>query len=251
VPVRMWLVALAVTVPATATATACDEAQSTAPRSGPTTGSPSERAEAPSSSEPAAPSSATEADGGTPIAIEVLGESTAFAPGGDVEPIDAGVSGRECLLSEPLFGSCRAATGAGGAFVVTAEGSADAPGEWTIVARCGLTPAAPGASASGAFTPVVTDLGLAPYGEITGVTLLGPDRAEAALVYQPGGAACPTVWGLGEIDRTSLFTGGTDALNGAEDPLRFRDATGAEACAVADGEGGISVGTPDGADCRT
>jgi len=152
---------------------------------------------------------------------------------------------------EPLFGTCRATTGAGGAFVVTAEGDEDSPGEWNVVVRCGLRPAIPGASATGAFTPVMADLGLAPYGEVAGVTLLGTDSAEAAIVYQPAGASCPVVWALGGVDRASLFTGGTDALNGEESPLRFRDATGAEVCAVADGRGGITVGVPDGADCRS
>jgi hypothetical protein len=244
--VRTWLVALALTL-TTATVTSCGDAPSAAGPSSDTTtataseATASEATETPSTSEPV----------GEPVVIDVLGEASPFEPGGDAEPIEVSVSGRECVLSEPLFGSCRAATGAGGAFTVTAEGDPDSPSEWTVVARCGLTPAAPGASASGAFTPVLADIGLAPYGEVAGVTLLGPDGADAALVYQPQGAACPVVWGLGQVDRTSLFTGGTDALNGEEAPLRFRDATGAEACAVADGRGGISVGVPDGANCRS
>jgi hypothetical protein len=218
------------------------------PTSSPT--SPVASAEATASESAAAPP-ATEAVEGTAAHVDVLGAPSPFAPARDGEPMEVSVSGRECVLVEPLFGSCRAATGAGGAFVVTAEGVADSPGEWTVVARCGLAPAAPGAAASGAFAPVLADVGLAPYGDGAAVTLLGTDHAEAALVYQPAGAPCPVVWGLGQVSRTSLFTGGTDALNGDEDPLRFLDATGAEACAVADGNGGIRVGAPDGADCRS
>jgi hypothetical protein len=198
----------------------------------------------------AATESATASETVAPADVGVLGEPAGFEPGAEADAIEVSVSGRECVTSEPLFGSCRAATGAGGAFVVTAEGDPDSPSEWTLVARCGLAPAVPGAAASGSFTPVLADLALAPYGELAGVTMLGAEDAVAALVYQPQGATCPVVWGLGEIDRGSIFTGGTDALNGEESPLRFRSADGAEACAVADGQGGISVGVPDDAECR-
>ena len=92
------------------------------------------------------------------------------------------------------------------------------------------------------------DLGLEPYGDVVGVTLTG-DVAEGALVYHPEGVDCPVVWGLGEIERSSLFTGGTDALNGEPSPIWFVDAEGTEACAVADGQGGIKVGTKQGDDC--
>ena len=135
--------------------------------------------------------------------------------------------------------------------MVTSESSLDAPSTWNVVVRCGLLPSQPGAAAAGEFTPLVADLGLAPYGEVVGVTLLSADGAEAALVYQPEGADCPVVWGLGEVGSNSLFTGGIDALNGEENPLRFTDASGADACAVADGQGGISTGTADGTTCRT
>jgi hypothetical protein len=198
--------------------------------------------------ESATPSETTQV---APADVDVLGEPAGFESGAAADPIEVGVSGRQCVTSAPLFGSCRAATGAGAAFVVTAEGDPDAPADWTIVARCGLAPAVPGAAASGSFTPVLADLALAPYGELAGVTMLGAEDAVAALVYQPEGASCPVVWGLGEIDRGSIFTGGTDALNGEESPLRFRSADGADACAVADGHGGISVGVPAGAECRT
>jgi hypothetical protein len=248
--VKRLLTAVALTVAAALT-TSCGGSSdaggqsarpTTPPSSVPTT---SETASSETASTPTSEAPDTAAD------IAVLGGASSFeAGGGSAEPLQVDVAGRECVLSEPLFGSCRGATGAGGAFVVTAEGDPDSVSTWTVVARCGLAPAAAGASASGTFTPVMADLGLAPYGEVAGVTLLGPDHAEAALVYQPQGAACPTVWGLGEVDRASLFTGGTDALNGEESALRFRDATGAEACAVADGQGGIMVGTPDGEDCR-
>ena len=77
-------------------------------------------------------------------------------------------------------------------------------------------------------------------GEILGVTLIG-EAAEAALVYQPEGSECPVVWGLGAVDRSSLFLGGLDALSGESNPITFRDATGAERCARADGGGGITV----------
>jgi hypothetical protein len=237
---RTLLAALALTL---ATTASCGgDAPSTGDGAAPTTPAESEVTDA---------VPATEAADDAPADIEVLGEPSAFEPATGAEPIAVSVAGRECVLAEPLFGSCRAATGAGGAFVVTAEGDPDSPSEWNVVARCGLTPATPGASASGEFTPVMADLALAPYGEVAGVTLIGPDGAVAALVYQAPGTACPVVWGLGDVDRRSIFTGGTDALNGEESPLRFRDAEGADACAVADGEGGVTVGVPDGAGCRT
>lgn len=187
----------------------------------------------------------------TAAVSELLGEKTLFVPGGSgATDLDTAVKGRECVLAEALPLTCRASTGAGGAFVVTVEGVADAPGDFNVVVRCGLTPAAPSASASGPFQPITTDLGLAEYGEVAGITLRGADTAEAALVYLSADAECPIVWSLGEISRDSIFTGGTDALNGSEAPIRFLDAAGVDACAVADGQGGITVGTPRGDACR-
>jgi len=202
---------------------------------------------APTSESPAAEASVE----AVPDAVsEILGERSDFAAGaGGAAPLETDIEGRECLLREALNGSCRGAGGTGGDFVVTAEGSIDAPGEWNVVVRCGLEPAVPAASAQGAFTPVIADLGLAPYGDVIGITLLGASTAEAALIYQPDGAECPVVWGVGGVDSTSLFTGGTDALNGSESPLAFRNAQGSDACAVADGQGGITVGTPQGGKC--
>ncbi len=172
-------------------------------------------------------------------------------PGGSgAADLDSAVAGRECVLAEALPLTCRASTGAGGAFVVTAEGVADAPGDFNVVVRCGLTPAAPVASASGPFQPITADLGLAEYGEVVGVTLRSTDTVEAALVYLPADEECPIVWGLGEISRDSIFTGGTDALNGSEAPIRFLDAAGNLACAVADGQGGIAVSSPQGNTCQ-
>lgn len=177
----------------------------------------------------------------------ILGVDSGFsAGGGGAEPLTTDVEGRECVLADLLNGSCRAASGASGDFVVTAEGSLDSPGEWNVVVRCGLQPAVPAASVHGAFTPVIADLGLAPYGDVIGITLLGGSGAEAALVYQPEGSDCPVVWGLGPVDGSNIFTGGTDALNGSEQPIWFRDAQGADACAVADGQGGITVGAARG-----
>jgi hypothetical protein len=182
-------------------------------------------------------------------AAQVLGEQSTFRSGGQgTGPLDVQVNGRECVLTDALFGSCRASSGTGGAFVVTAESTPDAPSDWTVVVRCGLSPALPGASAKGSFQPMTADLGLEPYGEVVGVTLRG-DVAEGALVYQPQGSDCPVVWSLGEIGRTSLFTGGTDALNGETDPIWFVDGQGREACAVADGQAGIKVGIRQGDGC--
>ena len=173
---------------------------------------------------------------------EILGEDTAFAPGGDdAVDLTAEVAERECELGEVLFGSCRASTGAGGPFLVTAEGDVADPGEWNVVVRCGLDPATPVASAKGTFQPATADLGLAPYGEVLGVSLTTGDEAEGALVYQPEGSDCPVVWGLGPIAPSNLFVGGTDRLNGDEAPIRFMLADGSPACAVADGDGGIEV----------
>jgi hypothetical protein len=173
---------------------------------------------------------------------QILGEDTVFAPGGDgAADLTAEVAERECELGEVLFGSCRASTGAGGPFLVTAEGDVDAPGEWNVVVRCGLDPATPVASAKGTFQPATADLGLAPYGEVLGVSLTTGDEAEGALVYQPEGSDCPVVWGLGPIGPSNVFVGGTDRLNGDEAPIRFTQADGSPACAVADGDGGIEV----------
>src|SRR5687768_6336079 len=67
----------------------------------------------PPSPSPPAPASA---------ATEVLGEPGPFAAGGgEASPLDVAVDGRECVLTDALFGSCRASTGAGGPFVVTVE----------------------------------------------------------------------------------------------------------------------------------
>lgn len=211
--------------------------------------------EEPDGASPADPeSSSTAADPAAepePEAVsEILGEESGFqSANGDAGLLETDIDGRECVLTEALNGSCRAAAGTGGDFVLTAEGSLDSPGEWNVVVRCGLQPAVPSASTQGAFQPVIADLGLAPYGDVIGITLLGASTAEAALVYQPEGAECPVVWGLGEVDSASLFTGGIDALNGSERPLAFRDAQGSDACAVADGQGGITVGTPQGGKC--
>lgn len=172
---------------------------------------------------------------------DILGEPGLFGPGGaDATSLDVQVDGRECVLSTPLFGSCRASTGAGGAFVVTMESTPEAPTVYDVVVRCGTAPAEAVASAVGDFQPRSSDVGLEAYGEVLGVTLVG-DVAEGALVYQPEGATCPVVWGLGEVDRNNLFTGGLDALNGEATPLRFTDAKGAVQCADADGRGGIRV----------
>ncbi len=179
----------------------------------------------------------------------ILGGTTSFTTdAGDAVDLDVAVNGRECTLAELLPLTCRGSTGAGGDFVVTVESSLGAPTDFTVVVRCGLTPAIPAASGAGG-QPVLADLGLAPYGEVMGVTLIGADSAEAALVYQPEGAECPVVWALGKVDRTNLFTGGTDALNGEESPIRFRDAAGLEACASADGQGGITVSAAQGGRC--
>lgn len=197
------------------------------------------------------PEPVTEPDDVSPV--EVLGDPTQFGSGTNgATALEVAVNGRECVLSDTLFGSCRASTGTGGQFVVTAEGSVDDPSRWNVVVRCGLKPARPAAVASGQFTPVTTDLGLTPYGEVVGVTLRSSGSVEAALVYQPDGADCPVVWGLGEVGSDSLFTGGTDALNGEDAPVYFTDAAGARVCAVADGQGGVSTGTPgDATTCRT
>ncbi|MBJ7355884.1 hypothetical protein [Nocardioides sp.] len=194
-------------------------------------------------SEPASPSTSPSASQPAPAAAQaqVLGEPGRFAAGGgEASPLDVEMAGRECVLADALFGSCRASTGTGGPFVVTAESTTEAPSVWNVVVRCGTDPAVPAASAQGEFQPMTTDLGLEPYGEVVGVTLVGDD-AEAALVYQPEASECPVVWGLGAVDRSSLFVGGTDALNGEASPIRFTNADGAATCAVADGAGGITV----------
>lgn len=189
-------------------------------------------------------------DGGSPsttdavteATAELLGEGTTFVTGGGgAGELTGSVDGRECVLADALFGSCRASTGAGGAFLVTAESTVENPTEWNVVVRCGLDPALPAASAQGTFQPSTTDLGLAPYGQVIGV-MLRAEANEAALVYQPEGSECPVVWSLGEIDKDNLFTGGTDALNGSEAPIAFTDASGKRVCASADGSGGIAVG---------
>jgi hypothetical protein len=136
---------------------------------------------------------------------------------------------------------CHAAEGAGGSFVVTAEGNTVIPPEWNIVVRCGLDPAAPGASARGTFTPVFTDLGLRAYGEVIGITFNGDQDAEASLAFLPSGATCPVVWGLGPIKRFSSFSGGLDPLNGSERALQFARPDGTITCVVADAKGGLDV----------
>lgn len=192
---------------------------------------PSESASPPQSDPPAADA-----------VSEILGEAGLFGDGGgDATPLDAQVQGRECVLTEALFGSCRASTAVGGAFLVTMESTLEASSVWNVVVRCGTSPGLPAASAMGEFQPMTSDLGLALYGEVVGVTLVG-EVAEAALVYQPEGSECPVVWGLGEVDRGNIFTGGLDALNGEASPIAFTDAQGVRTCADADGQGGISVG---------
>ena len=202
-------------------------------------------ATAPSSPSPATPSPTPSPPQSDPPAgdgsSEILGVAGMFAAGGgDATPLEAQVQGRECVLTEALFGSCRASTAAGGSFLVTMESTVEAPSVWNVVVRCGTSPAVPAASAMGEFQPMSSDLGLEPYGEVLGVTLVG-EVAEAALVYQPEGSECPVLWGLGEVDRANVFTGGLDALNGEAGPIAFTDSQGARTCADADGEGGISV----------
>lgn len=192
------------------------------------------------------------AGGGTGATTEILGEPTTFQDGGHgASSFSATVRERECELTEALFGTCRASTGAGGAFLVTVEGVADSVGDWNIVVRCGLDPAEPVASANGTFQPVTAELGLAPYGEVLSVTMTQTDEAEAALVYQPEGADCPVVWSLGAIMPSTLFLGGTDRLNGDEQPIRFTKVDGSTACAVADGAGGIEVTAAAGGSCSS
>jgi len=67
------------------------------------------------------------------------------------------------------------------------------------------------ASARGTFQPAYTDLGLAPYGEVTGMSLSGADETDGTLIYQPEGSDCPVVWGLGPMKPSSLVLGGTCA----------------------------------------
>lgn len=173
---------------------------------------------------------------------DILGESTQFDPGGDgAEDLSSKINGRECVLEGQLFGSCRAATGAGGEFVLTAEGNRDNSSEWNVVVRCGLDPAVPVASARGEFQPITADLGLAAYGEMFGVTLGTAREAEFALVYLPSDAPCPVVWGLGAIKPSTLVTGGLDALNGTERPIQFLRPDGVTACVTADDAGGLAV----------
>ncbi|MBA2281905.1 MAG: hypothetical protein M3527_02690 [Actinomycetota bacterium] len=184
----------------------------------------------------------TTTDSGSGATAEILGEDTAFAPGGNgASGLDATIADRECELTEVLFGSCRASTGAGGAFLVTAEGDEDVPGDWNVVVRCGLEPAEPVAAAAGTFQPIFTDLGLAGYGEVIGITLRGTGEAEVALIYQPEGSDCPVIWGLGPTDPDAILLGGTDALNGEDAPIQVTRADGTAACADADGNGGIEV----------
>ena len=194
--------------------------------------------------------STTSADQGSGATGQILGEDTRFAAGGSgAADVEGDVNERECKLTGTVFGSCRASTGSGGGFFVTAEGTPDAPSEWNVVVRCGLHPAAPVTSAKGTFQPQTADLGLLPYGELVGVTLRGADATEGALVYQPAGSDCPVVWGLGPIDPSSLFTGGTDRLNGDERPIQFTQPGGVVVCAVGDGSGGIEVSPASGASC--
>ncbi len=198
-------------------------------------------------SAPAAPSTSASAEAPpattTPTATtEVLGEASLFSlDTGGAGELAGTVEGRECGLADPLFGSCRASTGAGGEFFVTAESTLESPTDFAVVVRCGTDPSLPVATASGDFQPVTADLGLAPYGEVVGVTFLGA-TTEAALVYQPEDAECPVVWSLGEVGENSIFTGGIDALNGSEAPIAFTGSDGKQTCASADESGGITVG---------
>lgn len=200
-----------------------------------------------------ATTSTTAAEGSFDATTEILGAPTTFeAGGGGADALDAEVDNRNCKQGdEVLMGSCRASTGAGGPFLVTSEGDVAAPGEWNVVVRCGINPAEPVASARGTFLPATTDLGLAPYGEVIAVTLIGSAGNEASLVYHPEGSDCPAVWGLGPVEENSLFLGGTDALNGEERPILFTKVDGTTACAAADGSGGIEVTAAAGDSCSS
>lgn len=188
--------------------------------------------------------------GASDLTTEILGEDTQFAAGGSgASEFAVEVDGRECKLTEVLFGSCRAATGTGGAFVVTAEGNHDDISEWNVVVRCGLDPAVPVASARGTFTPQYTDLGLEPYGQVFAMTLTGDADAEASLIFQPESAECPVVWGLGPVKTSNLFVGGTDAVNGNVAPIQFTAADGTLSCITADGAGGLDVRAATGDHC--
>jgi hypothetical protein len=203
----------------------------------------------PGTSTSAATDEADHGSGDDPT-TEILGEETQLSVGATgAEDLRAEVDGRECVLEEALFGSCRASTGAGGAFLVTAEGNEADPSEWNVVVRCGLQPAVPVASARGRFTPVFTDLGSGDYGEMIGMTLLSEDEGDLSLIYLPDGADCPLVWGLGQTARTSILVGGVDALNGSEQPVRFTRPDGSVACVESDGDGGFATRTAADGDC--
>ena len=146
------------------------------------------------------------------ISVKFLGERSRITSGaGGARPMDAAPKGRDCGMSKELFGSCRAGTGTGGVYTVTFENNRD-DFTWNVVVRCGVHPAQPIASVQRQKLTVSADLNFDGIGEVVGVLMNATDGSEAALVYQPAGAECPQVFGVGPIKPNTAMGGGHNVV---------------------------------------
>jgi hypothetical protein len=166
------------------------------------------------------------------VDMQMLGAASGFGgPSGDA--IKVTINGRDCI-SDGLFGICRAATGAGGAFVVATITDHDDYAVATTTVYCGAAPAVPLTSVTARQLVSIADVTFDGYGEALGIVRYAGDESEAMIAYQPAGAACPSVFGLGPIKEESVMIGGnnTVGVTRPDDSL---------ACITSDGAGGFAV----------
>lgn len=159
----------------------------------------------PASSAPDAAASTSEAQ---PAAV-TLGAPTQLVTGSG-NPITATVNGRTCTV-EALFGTCQAHTGTGGPFAVTVTSDKKDFARRTLTIYCGVDNARPGFSATGTILILEAQMSFEPHGEAEGIIIDGPDRAEAMIAFRGTGADCAQVFGLGDVAKGSIYTGGNGA----------------------------------------
>lgn len=184
--------------------------------------------------EPASAGTDTTSPAAQTPAFAAAGAPTGLVSGGNgTEPVAATLSGRDCTI-DGLFGTCRGAAGSGGEFVVASHNDPADYSIWTVVVGCGTQPATPIASVKAKQLVATADLTFATYGDVAGIVRHAEGASEAFLVYQPSGATCPNVFGLGPIQPNSIMTAGTDVV-GVTRP------DGTLACARADAAAGFVV----------
>ena len=148
------------------------------------------------------------------LPVTILGEVTRLQQGANgAKPLNAATAKRgDCGLPVGTLATCQAATGSGGTFLITQESTAADPTLYSVVVRCGTNPAVPIAAAIGLKSPLAAELSFDLYGEVIGVGLNGTDGSDAALIYQPTGDTCPSIFGVGPVKTFSAMGGGKNIV---------------------------------------